>query len=129
MAISKTQVRGEEGSRTLLDALRRGTKRLDYNNIKEDSDRDREEESGDQPSKRLRKEEMGEGWENVTPIKWRGSPTMSFSSVFEREKGRKKEWPQTESGGKKDSPAPPSPGESSRKEESGGKEGSRTPPS
>ena len=110
MITTKAELGGEEGSKVLQTAMRRGVKRLDYKTeeVEEGSDEglegDRKEEQTnvDQPEEvkppatRIRKEEMGDGWENIMPIKWKESPlgkeTTTFSNLLGKDK--KTAWPE-----------------------------------
>ena len=87
----------EEGMNTVVQAMKRGVKRMEYRSEDEKEQRESDEGNVDPETeiednreclpegKRRKMETMGEGWETVSPIKWKQSPL----SGGEEEKGRK----------------------------------------
>ena len=85
--------------------MKRGIKRIDYLDEEEEESKEPEEaeeeisetepngsedESKPPDCKRYRKVEIGDGWEKISPIKWRSSPIgKTFASINIGGKGRK----------------------------------------
>ena len=97
VSTNRYEVEGEvgEGAGILQAALRRGTKKMEYLQdvpeessalkVVEDEEEHQEREEGrgkkgyPRHCKRQRAETVGEGWEAVSPIKWKRSPLSKDS--------------------------------------------------
>ena len=92
VASSKEDLRGKESSQVLQAALRRGCKRLNY--VEEEEEKRVEGTEGDiAPKEEVREKEppntkrqrqvgLGDGWEMITPVKWKGSPLDKGRKTF-----------------------------------------------